>query len=180
MRDLDMSGNSIDSEGMLIIREYLPQCSSLTKLNLSRNNIGPDGGETLAAALPFAKALVELDLSQCGLYDIGTRAIVGGVLGFNRFDDHNADGGADGGAGGRGGRKAGGVRILNLQRNQVAKRSILSIVDMLEETRDEWVLEEVDMTENKNVPEAVCDMFLQLPAMIPNRYGIVTGAGRSP
>ena len=79
LRELDLRGNQIGSEGAVAMATMLKTNSSLERLSLARCGIGSSGGVELGAALERNKSLRYLGLSWNRLGDDGVRGLSAGL-----------------------------------------------------------------------------------------------------
>ena len=75
LAELDLSGNTIGSEGAATIATGLSHHTALASLHLEGNGIGDDGCETLAAALGTNTTVISLGLANNDIGDNGAKAL---------------------------------------------------------------------------------------------------------
>jgi Ran GTPase-activating protein (RanGAP) involved in mRNA processing and transport len=75
--ELNVSGQSLGVEGVLVIRRYLENNGAMVKLDVSRNNLRPEGGRALAEALKGNQVIQELNISanSLGLHGLNLTAV---------------------------------------------------------------------------------------------------------
>ena len=87
LRELDLSGNLIGSEGAIVMATMLKRNSSLETLDLNRCDIGSSGGVELGAALERNKTLRELWLGGNAIGDDGVRGLCAGLENNSSLED---------------------------------------------------------------------------------------------
>jgi Ran GTPase-activating protein (RanGAP) involved in mRNA processing and transport len=90
--ELDVSGKKLDTEGALVVAEYLDGNGALTQLDISKNGLCAAGTKVLAEALSGNKALTELNLAgnYMGTTDGSTSDLSGVATLANTIKDMGA------------------------------------------------------------------------------------------
>ncbi len=84
LTSLDISGNSIDSRGVISLTEVLKKNNTLQSLNLSENPIGEEGGLALAELLKTNTSIKKLYLNNC---DLGHKSITALCISLYEFQN---------------------------------------------------------------------------------------------
>ena len=99
LQTLNLSANSIGSDGVVALAEGLNSCTNLQTLNLSGNSIGSDGAVALAEGLKFCTNLQTLNLSANSIGSGGAVALAEGLKSCTNLQTLNLSGNSIGSGG---------------------------------------------------------------------------------
>ena len=121
IKNLDLQGNNIGSEGAVALADGLKSCNNLQTLNLYSNNIGAKGAIALADGLKSCNNLQELHLSNNYFGAEGTVALADGLKSCYN------------------------LQALNFSDNDISAEGIVALVDALKSCNN---LQELQLSNN--------------------------------
>ena len=121
IKNLDLQGNNIGSEGAVALADGLKSCNNLQTLNLNSNNIGAEGAIALADGLKSCNNLKTLVLADSNIGDEGAVALADGLKSCSN------------------------LQTLNLSDNDISAEGIVALVDALKSCNN---LQELHLSAN--------------------------------
>ena len=155
LKVLHLQGNVLREPGAAAIARLIKESKTLEEIDLSRAQLGPDGAISIADALTGKESnLKVLKLGENSIGSRGSTPLVEALC----TSGHT-------------------LARLDLRKNNIPEGCVLGWIDLLLHHRDEWTVEEIDLSGNR-ISSSLIDDFSELPKRAANRYGIVTGASR--
>ena len=150
IKNLDLHGNNIGSEGVVALADGLKSCNNLQILNLYSNNIGVEGAVALADGLKSCNNLHKLYLSDNSIGDEGLEVLADGLKSYNNLEELDLSGNYIGAVGSvalaDGLKSCINLQVLHLSDNYISAEGAVALADGLKSCNN---LQSLLLMENK-------------------------------